>query len=459
MEKVYGSSVAKEILSLAIHWLQDKDNRARRFPRFSEQFALPFPGPMTEEQLAKLYSCLGRDKASLSRLFSLRFGRLKPDACVNYDSTSIATRASDVYSKKYSLSKKGIIEPIVHLSVLAEQETGMPLMYNMFSGNNPDCVTVLDLIRRTEELAGGKKDLLFVFDRGYETMNNLNLCSANGKNCLMAAASLDREFVRKVRDNYADFWDASSVIPGTAVHAHSEKTEVKHKGRTFSLWVHVFRSDEKSAAEHEGFFRMLDGFEKIWKNSPAAERQKLLDNKDLMRFYAPCSDLSAGLVRDDDAINEHTRNFGFFASVSVEEMTSERAYEVYKGRDGIEKCFESGKMGFKLGTARAHRQDTMEGRFVVAFVALSILAELKHQLSKRRTFEDKRKKDIPEKAYSVSDVLDITAGTTINYGVRTKRHWTGGLLKEHKRLCVACGFDEDLYDQKPAYLESWSSLK
>lgn len=75
---------------------------------------------------------------------------------------------------------------------------------------------------------------------------------------------------------------------------------------------------------------------------------------------------------------------------------------------------------------RAHRQDTMEGRFVVAFVALSILAELKHQLSKRRTFEDKRKKDIPEKAYSVSDVLDITAGTTINYGVRTKQHWTGG---------------------------------
>ena len=78
---------------------------------------------------------------------------------------------------------------------------------------------------------------------------------------------------------------------------------------------------------------------------------------------------------------------------------------------------------------RAHRQDTMEGRFVVAFVALSILAELKHQLSKRRTFEDKKKKDIPEKAYSVSDVLDITAGTTINYGVRTKQHWTG---------CTAC---------------------
>lgn len=169
--------------------------------------------------------------------------------------------------------------------------------------------------------------------------------------------------------------------------------------------------------------------------------------------------MNAELVRDADALNEHTRNFGFFANVSLEKMTSAEAFAIYKGRDGIEKCFESGKMGFGLGTARAHRQDTMEGRFVVAFVALSILAELKYQLSKRRTFEDRRKKDILERAYSVADVLDITAGTTINYGDMTKQHWTGGLLKEHRRLCVACGFDEDLYDQKPAYLESWTSLK
>ena len=70
--------------------------------------------------------------------------------------------------------------------------------------------------------------------------------------------------------------------------------------------------------------------------------------------------------------------------VSLREMTSAEPFELYKRRDNIGKCFESGKMGFKMDTARAHRQDTMEGRFVVAFVALSILAELKSQLAKRR---------------------------------------------------------------------------
>ena len=457
LNKVYDGTVAQEILSLALHWVQDRDNVARRFPRFSELFTLPFAGRIDEEQLAKLYSLLGKDKASISKLFGLRCERLKPQACVNYDSTSIPTKASDIYYRKFSMSKDGIIEPIMHMSVLVEQGTGMPLMYRMFSGKTPDCVTVVDLIKRIEELSG-KKDLLFVFDRGYETMDNLLNCSLSQKQCLMAATGLERKFVREVRDNCADFWDASSVIPGTVVHGHSEKLMIKHRGHEFPIWVHVFRSDEKSALEHKSFFKMLDEFEKLWKGATREERQKLLHDK-LARFYKAVSpDLKGELVRNDDELNNYTKDFGFFANVSLREMTSAESFELYKRRDNIEKCFESGKMGFKMDTARAHRQDTMEGRFVVAFVALSILAELKSQLAKRRTFKDKRKKPIPERAYSVADVLDITAGTTINYGVKTKEYWIGGMLKEHKRVCIAAGFDENLYDQKPVYLGSWSSL-
>ena len=55
----------------------------------------------------------------------------------------------------------------------------------------------------------------------------------------------------------------------------------------------------------------------------------------------------------------------------------------------------------------------MEGRFVVAFVALSIIAELKNQLGRARTFRDKRKKKIAPPEYSVADLIDMTAWITI----------------------------------------------
>ena len=210
LKKVYDGTVAQEILSLAIHWIQDRDNGARRFFRFSEVFALPFPGHLDEEQLARLYSHLEKDKVRISKLFALRCERFHPQTCVNYDSNSIPSKASDFYCPKFSNSEDGIIEPMMHLSLLVEQETGMPLMYRLFSVNTPDCVTIVDLIKRIEELSG-KHDLLFVFDHVYETRDSLLQCSQDRKKCLMAAASLERKYIRDVRDKYADFWDASSV--------------------------------------------------------------------------------------------------------------------------------------------------------------------------------------------------------------------------------------------------------
>ena len=179
----------------------------------------------------------------------------------------------------------------------------------------------------------------------------------------------------------------------------------------------------------------------------------------IIHIFRELDGLKDKIVRDADAVNEYTRDFGFFANVSLSEMTSEQAYKIYRGRDNIEKYFESGKMGIKLDTVRAHRQDTMEGRFVVAFVALSIIAELKFQLGQARVFKDKRKKKIAPHEYSVADVIDLTAGITINHAVRTGKSWISGKLNDIARISVACGFSETLYDKVPNYIESISDIR
>ena len=338
----------------------------------------------------------------------------------------------------------------------------MPVMYRLFNGNNPDCITVNDLILRIEELfrdAKGKT-VLFVFDRGYESKDNLLSCSMNEKPCLMAAKNVELKFIREIRNKYDDFRDASSVIPGTMVNGHSAEVKLNHRGQEFSVWVHVFRSDEKSLIENKAFFKQLDKFEQNWKNSSRKDRAAMAKDP-LSRFYGfrELDGLNGKLVRDADATNEYTRDFGFFANVSLSEMTSEQAYNFYRGRDNIEKYFESGKMGIKLDTVRVHRQDTMEGRFVVAFVALSIIAELKFQLGKARVFKDRRKKKIAPHEYSVADVIDMTAGITVNHAVRTGKSWISGKLSNVLRLSVACGFTETLYDREPDYIESISDIR
>ena len=456
LSRSYGEAVSLEILSLAIHWIQDRDNVARRFYRFSDSFALPFAGTMNEEQISQIYSYLGKDKKALSALFSLRCGRLESKTCVSYDSTSIPTKASDVYFQQTSRTKESEMAPMMHLALLVEQSTGMPVMYNLFEGKTPDCNTVEDIIARIEELAGDK-DLVFVMDRGYETVRNLCVCSDGEKKCLMAARTLESAFITEVREHFSDFWDASSYVRNTkAVHGHTMKKTLKYRGKEFTIWVHVFRDDEKSQIENAAFCKQLDDFERSWTNKSVTERRALLSNP-LMDFYK-WSSLEGDLVRDPNVMNGYTENFGFFANISTYEMTTEDAYRIYHERDSIEKCFESGKMSIKVDTARVHHQDTMEGRFVVAFVALSILAELKSQLAKERVFEDGRKKPIKPHTFSVPDVIDITRAIAIHYAVKSRRFWASGLTKEVSRLCIACGVDKNFYTGQPAYIKSLTSI-
>ena len=450
LSDVYGKEIADEILSISFHWILERDNAARRYKRFSAIFALPFSGQISESDLAKIYSMLGTNKDLLFKLFSLRCKRIGDHSCVNYDSTSIPTKASDIYYKKVSKTKDGRYAPMFHLSILAEQKTGMPLLYSLFNGNEPDCSTIKDLIFKISDLKEDKNNIIFIFDRGYETINNLLLCSKNSYKCIMATRVLDQDLINKARKKCPNFTSSASIIPGTCIHGYTEAVTTIFRGVEYKLWVHIYKDDNQAARETALFMKKLDDFEKEWKRSGIEEKDKLLSSP-MIKFYKD-THINLPLTRLHDEIDKYMKDFGYFSNVSTFETTAKEAYEKYSERDTIEKCFESGKMNINIDTVRSNFHDTMEGRFVVAFISLIILQELKFQLSKERKFDDKRKKAIKAHSYTITDVIDITRGITINFSPKSNTYWIGGVLKEVKQLCIACGVDQNLYSYAPSYI-------
>ncbi|MBQ8708307.1 MAG: hypothetical protein IJ523_09500 [Succinivibrionaceae bacterium] len=457
LTKAYGANAALKVLSLAMHWLMATDNAASRFSRFCDIFALPFHGHLTEGQISSLYMCLGRDKAALNALFALRKGRIDSDRYVSYESADIPANVSDIDCIKDLMFEESEFGSMAHLSMLVDQKSGMPLMYRLFDRASSNCVTAGDLMKRTQKLAGQGKNLIFVFDAEYETMSGLAECSQSGNACIMALKVLDQNVIRTVRKIFADCLDVSSVIAGTTVHGHTEKVTLKHRGIAFDAWIHIFLSEENRAIERMSFLNHLEWFEQQWKQSDRKQRAWLL-KEPLIEFYRHTT-VDGQLVRDGDVLDEHIRNFGFFEYVSLKEMTASVAYHVYQGRRNIEKCFESGRLNTKSDTICGHDQYALEGRFVVAFVCMTILAELESHLKREHTLPDRRKKPVKPCEYTVQDVLDITRGINVSYEAKSKRSWVLGQLKETKRLLVACGLEDDLYDTMPSYITSLASLK
>ena len=455
LREAYGNiTTARQILSIALHWLMDENNVAQRYPDFSSAFALPFLSRLEENQLASFFSLLSVNRGALTRLFELRMKRLPSKACVSYDSTSIPTTARDVYYAQPSLSKDGIIESMQHFSLLVDQTSHQPLMYRLYSGTTPDCRTVEGLCHYLKELGAGR-DLLAIFDRGYETLENLLHLSLLNCRCLMAVRDLKQaDFAEAIQSCSAGIWDASNSVPGfPGVHGRTVKIEARFGDRVLPLWVHVFLSLDKAAREEADFMRQLDEYELRWHAALKSDAELLkLKAEPWLKYYKWPGAYGKALVRDPDAINAHTHHMGFFADVSNCELSSEQALTAYRHRDCIEKCFKAGKTKIKLNTARAHRTDTMEGRFVVAFVALTIISALNFQLAKERPAEGHRK-TIHAHAYNLRGLVNKLQAVTVTYGTKTQDMWLEGVpKKEIERICRACG-TEDAYTAPPDYIQ------
>ena len=457
LREVCGKDLASKIISLAMHWIMDRESSAARYARFADSYALPYPGTITESGIAKLYSSLGSDKAKLKEMFARRIRRLKPEDLLCYDSESIPEQARDNFSEEIFLKTRGA-SPETHFAILLDKATGMPVQYRLIKGKSSAFLAADDIVSEVRKIAGDKR-ITFVFESRDESMANLFMCSQSNSAALMAAESLPElaQTVAAAQQDLGDFWEESLVIPGTDVCGRSRKVSVSYRGAGFDLWIHVFRSASRSNIEQAALYAKLDSFELLWKRSDVKERQKL-SMSPLMECYK-LTPQDRDLERNEDAVNARTRNYGSFAIVSASEMTAAEAYATYYERDETEQLFKSGKIKIKPGASSSRCQDIMEGRFLVAFTAQTILAELKNELGKEHGFDDKRKKPLKPHTFSVSDVIDITGGIVIFYDEGARKYWITGPSGELGRLCIALGLSPDFYDGKPRYLESPEDLR
>lgn len=114
--------------------------------------------------------------------------------------------------------------------------------------------------------------------------------------------------------------DARCRLRGCPVWGKTMEKELNFgEGKKHTVWVHVFRDDQKSHLANMEFFAELKQFEDEWKSRTALQQQnrQALLNSPLLNYHkAPVGEPGrCSLKRDYDKLNEATLYFGFFASL------------------------------------------------------------------------------------------------------------------------------------------------
>ena len=454
LTQTWGADDANKILAIAFHWMHTSSNSAYLFKSWVGGKLLPYCDSMESKEMTEFFRELAEQPDWRKIFFNARIARLPEDEVLSYDSTRVATEAVANPYVQCGKGKEGGYQKQVGLALLLGHKTGMPVFFRMFPGQIADVSTVADMLLRFDEINDKKKIFAAVMDRGYFSLENFAKF-VDSKSKVIVAATMDVKWIREaIEKAITSLWEGSSHIRDDVFGVTVPVKPKFDDGVERELWVHVFRSDSKSSIETQAFFTDLENFESQWKNwdddahpgaCPLLKSRKLAYYREPTGLPGQCT-----LERDNEKINGAIRYFGFFCDVSTIPAKAVEVYDNYCARDLIEKAFRSGKSDVEMNVARAHIDVTLEGRFLISFVALTIFRDF-HRRMKQKTTRIVKGKAVVERPIgdemTLKEIRNYLGSIRLINDGRGNRIWQEVTGRQHD-IARRLGFP-DLYRKLP----------
>ena len=443
--KVYGSTLSQHILALAIYFIVCNKNTAKNYSNWTANHLRPDIPSLSSQDISKLYAQLGADQKRLDRYKFERIERYKnSNLLISIDSTTVASDAINMEGNALGYNKEKVYESQINVTVIFDNTTHQPLMHLVAPGNISDMSMMIDSLNTIKEFRLQQNIVSSMFDRGYCSLENLKAASNKKVNVNIASKlnnSLLASSLSEARKIFS-MGSSENLIPNSkGIYGHTNKIIVDG----IELWVHIYYSPTLAGIHKNNFLHELYLFKEKWLYSNDTDRKKL-SKESRYKFFTLTQDQILNI--NYDKVNKETENYGYFASISNFEIDHKTSFEFYGLRRDIEYVFKSGKQNIDLNVTRVHNDTTFQGKLLINMVALSILEDLKLELSKNRIIETKgrKKKKIStcSDQFTVEDVISTMAGIGYkNYKVCNIMTYTPITEKQHL-ISAACGFP-DLY--------------
>jgi hypothetical protein len=172
-------------------------------------------------------------------LLNLRSARLEKDELCSVDSTSRSAYGDSLTDIRWGKNKEGLPLAQTVEVVVYTLSSHLPVYYRTFPGNMPDFRS-LDVILKDLDRAGFK-NLVFITDRGYENIHNIeNLLSRNES--MIMCAKTSQKIVSKVISELGTFVTRPDVMKiDTEYKLYCKQYDIDYKIETTSTEKETIR--------------------------------------------------------------------------------------------------------------------------------------------------------------------------------------------------------------------------
>lgn len=293
---------------------------------------------------------------------------------ISYDSTNKNCQAGDIEIVEFGHAKENRGLPIFNYSIAYDAANKEPLFYETYPGSIVD-ISQLQLMLN-KAAAYGYKNAGFILDRGYFSRENIRYMDHLGYDFVIMVKGMKAFVNEKIRDIQGSFEEKRQyTIRRYQVNGTTVKTKVFYSDEK-DRYLHIYYSYSKAASEREDLESKIDRIAAYLKKQ---EGQAVVIDKSYEKYFrleyyheGKEDQCFACGIEKASVIEEELKMCGYFCIITSAEMTAKEALDVYKSRDASEKLFKADKSFLGNRSLRVYTGESLEGKMLVAFVALII---------------------------------------------------------------------------------------
>ncbi len=315
----------------------------------------------------------------------------RDSSLVYYDVTNyyFESDKTDDFRKK-GVSKEHRPNPIVQMGLFMDTN-GIPITYDLYSGNTNDCLTYRPTFSRMRKEFGLGK-VIVVADKGMNTGDNIHytLSANSGFVFSQTARGANKELKNYIKNENGFEWIGSDYkwkerLYPTEITITMESG--KKKKKKIDVKQVVFYSEKYAKKARHEREKAIEKARKLIQSPSSYNRSTshgaagYVKNLTFVKETGEVADANS-LILDEKKIKEQEALDGYYVLVTSEyEKTASEIIDIYRGLWKIEESFKVTKSDLETRPVFVSTEEHIKAHFLTCFISLVLARVLEYKLN------------------------------------------------------------------------------
>lgn len=326
---------------------------------------------LSSASISRLLSAIGEGRLQ-DKLSAHLIRQLKSKRTILYDITSVSSYSELIRLLEWGYNRDHYDLPQINLSVILDKAEGIPLGYEIYPGSINDVVTLKNTMKKIS--VHGVKDFTIVLDRGFFSINNVDLLLESQADFIIAvperyqfAEKLISSLVREIdKPKYLKkFNDEIIFVKDVEFTVGSNK-----------LSGYCYYNPSRAQQEKDSFYKRLYSIKEQVERLKITNgvRTKALEIMESLSSYfsLTITDNQIKVQIKEKAVSRRLNKKGIFLIARNGDYAWDTCLSAYKEKELIERSFNILKNDLEFTTPQVHKDSTLKGLMFINLIALII---------------------------------------------------------------------------------------